>query len=452
MTSDDPAAQGGQLKRTLGFRDLLFYGLAYTAPVTPLTMAGFVWDASGGLIALAFLLGALCVYFTANSYAVMTRALPSAGSVYGFASRTMGPFAGFVAGWMILLDYLLVPAFIYALASVSLETLLPGVDRSTWILLSVAITFAINWFGIAVTSRVSLVSVALQFIVVAAVLALVLAALFSGRGSGGLTLAPLFSASRWDTSAVMAATSICVTSYLGFDAVSTLAEEVRDGDSRLVGRAILGNLVLNGTVFVFATWVLGNLLVGFATQDPARLIYELLDSLLGHQASIALAWFLVIAVGVPNVLPMQAGVARVLFAMGRDRTLPAALARVGRRRGNPYVAMLVATAVSLGIALAMRERIGELATVISVGALSGFVFVHLAVLIRFGRAPDGHWWVHRLAPLLGIAAVLAILVNLSAMALLAGGGWLLAGVAYRLFCGRGRQQGDTGPQPAAHNP
>ncbi|MDC8785824.1 APC family permease [Roseateles koreensis] len=433
MSSELDSSENGKLKRALSYRDLVFYGLAYTAPIAPLTMAGFVWEESRGLIALAYLLGALCVYFTASSYAVMTRAMPNAGSVYGFAGRTMGPFAGFLAGWMILLDYLLVPAFTYALCAVSLETLLPGVDRASWVLVSVLATFAVNWFGISVTSRVSLWSVVLQLMLLAGVMVICLLALLKGQGSGALTLAPFYSPRQWDGTAVLAATSICVMSYLGFDAVSTLAEEIKDGDTRVVGKAILTNLAITACLFVLSGWVLGNLLIGFTEPDSARLIYDLLASMLGPQAAIALAWFLVIVVGVPNVLPMQVGVARVLFAMGRENTLPAVLAKVHPRNGNPYVAMIVSTSVSLVIALLMRDRISELAMFISVGALTGFMFVHLSVLVQFSRHAGRRWWAHVLAPVLGVGTILTIMTHLGTMALTVGGVWLLLGLLYRLL-------------------
>ena len=117
--------QSGQLRRTLGYRDLMAYGLAYIAPVAPLSTFGFVWEASGGLIALAYLLGAICMYFTAKSYAVMTEVIPTAGSVYGFARISLGTLPGFVAGWLILLDYLLIPALIFLLMSVGMQQLVP---------------------------------------------------------------------------------------------------------------------------------------------------------------------------------------------------------------------------------------------------------------------------------------------------------------------------------------
>ena len=69
------------------------------APIAPLSTLGFVWDASNGLIALAYVLGGVCMYFTAKSYAIMSESLPTAGSVYGFARHALGAFPGFLAGW-----------------------------------------------------------------------------------------------------------------------------------------------------------------------------------------------------------------------------------------------------------------------------------------------------------------------------------------------------------------
>src|ERR1019366_6360984 len=98
--SAPPPAHGGHgaqpLRRTLSYYDLLIYGLAYVSPLALITTLGFVWQASNGLIVLAYVLAAVCMYFTAKSYALMTDTVPSAGSVYGFARYSLGPFAGFI--------------------------------------------------------------------------------------------------------------------------------------------------------------------------------------------------------------------------------------------------------------------------------------------------------------------------------------------------------------------
>jgi amino acid transporter len=438
MSAEAFVAGGGavgavQLKRSLGYWDLVLYGLAYIAPFAPLSTLGFVWSESNGLIVLAYALGAVCMYFTAQSYATMTETLPSAGSVYGFARHALGIFPGFIAGWMILLDYLLIPAFVYVLIAVALESLLPGIDRGIWIVLMVAATTVVNWFGITVTSRANFIAVALQVIIMGGFLILGVLALYAGKGNGALTLKPVFDAAAFDAGKIFSATSICIMSFLGFDAVSTLAEEVEGGERRVVGRAIIAVLVLSAVFFIGVTWVLGNLLPGIAIKDQAAAVYELAGWATGPWTAVVLAWAYAGIVGLSNALPMQVGVARVVFAMGRDGQLPRSLARVHRRYHTPYVGMLVTAVLSLAVALYMKNRLDDLASIVNFGALSGFLFLHLSVLAYFGfKRRSGAWIRHGLVPICGIIVVLAVFSGMSALAVKVGLAWLAAGLLYGL--------------------
>lgn len=421
------------LNRTLKFWDLIVYGLAYIAPITPLSTLGFVWQSSKGLIALAYVLGGVCMYFTARSYAIMTETIPSAGSVYGFARHCLGAYPGFLAGWLILLDYLLIPAFVYVLIAVALGTLLPGVDRSVWIVIMVATTLTINWFGVTVTTRANFIAVIIQSIVMFAFLALALVALSHGKGTGHLSLAPFWNSHSFDGAALLTATSICIMSFLGFDAISTLSEEVEGNDRRVVGRAIIGVLIISAVFFVLVTWVLGNLLPGIRIKDAAAATYELAGWAVGPWAAIAIAWAYVLVVGLSNALPMQVGVARVLYAMGRDRQLPHTLARIHPRYHTPYVSMIVTAIISLSVALAMRNQLDNLATIVNFGALSGFLLLQMSVINYFGiRLKSQAWFAHWLAPLIGIAVVLAVFSGMSALAMKVGLAWLGAGMIYGL--------------------
>jgi amino acid transporter len=428
-----PAAPAPELKRTLKYWDLIVYGLAYIAPIAPLSTLGFVWQASHGLIALAYVLGGVCMYFTAKSYAVMTESIPTAGSVYGFARHALGVLPGFIAGWMILLDYLLIPALVYVLIAVAMETLVPGVDRALWIVLMVVFTTSINWFGVTVTTRANFVAVGFQVLFLLAFLALAVVALAHGKGSGGLTLRPFWSPGKVGAGAIFAATSICINSFLGFDAISTLSEEVEGHDRRLVGRAIITVLLISAAFFVLVSWVLGNVLPGLVIKDPAAASYELAGYAIGAWAAVALAWGYATLIGLSNALPMQVGVARVLFAMGRDRQLPRALARVHPRYHTPYVGMLVTAAISLAVALAMRDMLDELATIVNFGALSGFVLLHVSVVAQFGvKGRSRQLFAHWLAPLLGMVVVGAVFSGMSALATKVGLSWLAAGIVYGL--------------------
>lgn len=419
------------LKRTLKYPDLIVYGLAYIAPITPLSTLGFVWEAANGLIALAYVLGGICMYFTAKSYAVMTETAPTAGSVYGFARHALGAFPGFIAGWLILLDYLLIPAFVYVLIAVALGTLIPGIERSIWIVAMVAITLAVNWFGVTVTSRANFIAVGIQTAVMLAFLVLCVVALGFGKGTGGLTLAPFWNDRPFDGGAILTATSICVMSFLGFDAISTLSEEVEGNDPRIVGRAIIGVLIISAAFFVVVAWILGNLLPGIKIHDASAATYELAAWAVGPWAAAAIAWAYVLVVGLSNALPMQVGVARVLYAMGRDRQLPHALARIHPRHHTPYVGMLVTAGISLGVALAMRNRLDDLATIVNFGALCGFLMLHVSVLAEFGwRRRSANWLAHWVTPVLGVLVVLMVLKGMSVLALAVGCTWLVIGLLW----------------------
>jgi amino acid transporter len=119
--------------------------------------------------------------------------------------------------------------------------------------------------------------------------------------------------------------------------------------------------------------------------------------------------------------------------MGRDRQLPRALARVHPRYHTPYVGMLVTAALSLAVAMYMKNRLDDLASIVNFGALSGFLFLHISVLVYFGiklRSPA--WIRHWLVPLCGIVVVLAVFSGMSALAVKVGSIWLALGLGYGL--------------------
>src|SRR5258708_12760425 len=130
---------------------------------------------------------------------------------------------------------------------------------------------------------------------------------------------------------------------------------------------------------------------------------------------------------------MQVGVARVVFAMGRDRQLRRALGRVHRRCHTPYMGMLVTAALSLAVAVYMKNRLDDLASIVNFGALSGFLFLHISVLAYFGvKRHSGAWIRHWLVPICGIIVVLAVFSGMSALAFKVASPWLAAAWVSRL--------------------
>ena len=186
----------------LTFWDLVVYGLVYVSPVGPWSTWGFAGSLSGGVVALVYFLGAVALSLTALSYAQMCREIPDAGSVYAYARASMGDTVGFLAGWMVLLDYLLVPALMYVFCGVSLALFIPAIPSWAWVLIVAAYNLAVNWFGVKTSARFNFGTLILQFLLLFVTLtvaaindyALAHSGMFSGleKASHALELAIVF--------------------------------------------------------------------------------------------------------------------------------------------------------------------------------------------------------------------------------------------------------------------
>ena len=329
--------------------------------------------------------------FTAWSYAEMSRVVPHAGSVFAYATAGLGAAAGFFAGWLAMLDYLLIPAVAYLFSGIALHALVPAVPAWVFTAAAFAATTALNLARRGVAARVGLVvlivelAVLVVFLVAAAVVLVV-------DGPTRPWTSPLVGRQSPSIAAtVMAAVSIAVLSFLGFDAIASFAEETT-GDTRQVGRAIAACLAVAGVAFVAQSGA------GLAHQpDRVRPISppsrrgrarrsttscgrRLAD---GWRPSLAMTK----AVG-PAFAAMtaQAAAARLLFGMARDGRLPRALGRVEPRRGVPATALATTGALTLAVAVWAARRadgLPLLVSIVDVGALAAFTMLHASVVGYF---------------------------------------------------------------------
>lgn len=422
-----------QLRRALTTGDLVVYGMVFMVPIAPQAVFGFVWDAARGMVPLAYLIGLIGMLFTALSYAALSGAFPVAGSVYAYAQRSLHEFAGFLAGWLILLDYILIPALLYLFSAVALQPLFPDVPRWLWLLVFIVFNATVNLIGIQFTARVNWAMLAGELLTLAIFVFVGLRALYGGQGAGHLTLTPLYDPRVFSLSTVAGATSIAVLSFLGFDGISTLAEESRGGRNA-VGRATLASLVLIAGLFMLQTWIATDLAAGMRFSSPATAFYEICDRAGGPWLRLLVIVANVIASGIANAMAAQAAVSRILFAMSRDRKLPAALARVHPRFRTPYVSTLFVAAVSLLVGQLFSERIDSLTSIVNFGALCSFLLLHLSVIRHFFiRGRSGDWLRHLLCPLAGFAVIAYVLTEMDPAARIMGGCWVLIGIAWYLI-------------------
>lgn len=421
-----------ELRRSLSTRDLIVYGMVFMVPIAPWGVFGFVWHDSKGMVSLAYMIGLFGMFFTALSYAAMSRAFPVAGSVYAYARFGIHEVAGFFAGWLILLDYILIPALIYLFAAVPLEPIFPHVPEDVWIAVFVAFNAAVNLVGIKLTARVNLALLVVELLALALFLVVGLVALYSGVGAGRLTWQPIYDPRVFSLSTVAGATSIAVLSFLGFDGISTLAEESRGGP-KSVGRATLAALLLVGALFMIQSWIASDLARGMTFTSLATAFYQIAARVGGAWLQDITILVSSVAAGIANAMAAQAAVSRVLFAMARDAQLPTPLARIHPRFQTPYVSTLVVSGISLLVALFFAKRIDDLTRIVNFGALTGFVLLHVSVINHyFIRERSGRWLRHFLFPIIGLAVITYVLYETNRMAKLMGACWIVIGIIYYL--------------------
>jgi amino acid transporter len=421
-----------ELHRALSTRDLVVFGMIFMVPIAPFTVFGFVWNDARGMVPLAYLIGLVGMFFTALSYATMSECFPVAGSVYAYAQRGLHDVAGFFSGWLILLDYILVPALLYLFSAVALRAVFPGLPDWVSLLGFVIFNALANLVGVQFTARVNRIMLGAEIAVLVLFVAAAAMALYGGLGAGRLTWQPVYDPATFSPATVAGATSIAVLSFLGFDGISTLAEESRGGRAS-VGRATLLALVLVGLLFMLQTWIATDLARGMTFAEPETAFYEICERAGGLWLKVLALAATAVASGVANAMVAQSAVSRILYAMARDGKLPAPLARIHPRFKSPHVSILAVAAVSLVVGLLFSSRIDDLSRVVNFGALCSFLLLHLAVIRhRFLRERSGHWLRHLLCPLLGFAVIAYVLVQMDGAAKLLGTAWLGLGALYYL--------------------
>jgi amino acid transporter len=430
-TPSGPGPVSG-LRRSLSLGDLLVYGLVFIVPIAPFVIFGVVFNASRGMVPLTYVIGLVAMVFTALSYREMSSSFPVAGSVYAYVGRGLHPAAGFLAGWAILLDYLLIPSLCYVAGAAAMHSVLPHVPQALWIIGFIAFNTTINILGIETTARASKIFLVGELIVLGAFV--VLGAIAVSRGINGAhwNLSPFYNPQVFQPALIFSALSVAVLSFLGFDAISTLAEETKGG-SRVVGRATMIALCLAAVLFVVQTYVAALLVPGqtefvgeAATNDAFYTIAGLVG---GNTFKLGVALSAALAAAIANALVAQAATARLLYAMARDGQLPGFLAHIHPVRRVPERAVLFVSGVSLLLGLFFVGEVGLLSSLVNFGALFSFLMLHVSVVVYFLIIRRARTFaMHLVSPVIGFFIIAFVLVNADMHAKIGGSAWLAIGV------------------------
>ena len=416
----------------LGFKHLLAYGMVFMVPIAPMGIYGYVVGPGQGMVPFIYIVGIFAMFFTALSYRWMSQEFPIAGSVYSYVRRGVNPHIGFLAGFLIMADYLLAPALLYGFTGIWLNALIPQVPIWVFIIAFVAINTLITARGITVTARANFVLLAIELVALAVFIAFAVNYVFiQGNGAGGFVLDPVYQSTNVDLSFVAAAASIAVLSFLGFDGISTLAEET-ERPERAVGNATVAALIILGLIFVVQTYLAALVQPDFRGLNPDLAFFQI-----GREAGGAFLYYFllivnVIAVGIANALAAQTAIARILYSVSRDDMLPASgfLSKIHPQYRTPLNATVFIGVVTLLVALVFSVE--TITKFVNFGALTAFMALNFAVFFYFfvkrGQRGGSSFVKYLLFPLLGFAIIAYVWSGFDSGTFVFGFLWLLVGV------------------------
>lgn len=432
------------LKRVLPFSSVLFYGLAFVCPVTVFSTLGLVSNITHGMLAAAYIVATVGMAFTAYSYGQMVKAYPIAGSAYSYVQRGINPYIGFLSGWAILVDYMLLPMINYLLAALFLNAVFPMIPTWAIILAYLALVTVINIFGIQVTAFANNTLVLIQFAFVLTFLVVAIKYIAGGGGAGTLVdWSAIYNATQIQLdgqgfSLILAGASILCLSFLGFDAVTTVAEEAHEPEKNL-SRAIMIICIGAGLMFILVAyiaqlaWPTGWNEFESVDTGAQELIFKIAGSVLGYFFIFAYA------IGAfASAISSQSSASRILFGMGRDGVLPKFFSTVHPKYKTPINSIFIIGALGL---LSLVMSLATAASLINFGALLGFTLVNLSVFSHYyirGKMRNGMQTVkYVILPFVGAIITMILWFNLDSNSKIVGSVWLVIGIIYLAIMTRG---------------
>jgi amino acid transporter len=419
-----------ELKRALSLRDIVLYGMLFMVIIAPQSIYGEIQLASGGMTPLVYLVGALAISFTALAYMHMSNRFPIAGSVYAYVQRGINPHFGFIAGWLILLDYLFVPALLYVMVAGWGVALIPQIPWFVWILIFVVFNTLVNIRGMEMTKGVDWIMFLMEIGILLVFVIIGLKFVLGGGGYGSLSTAPFYQPGKVDANFIASATSIACLSFLGFDGMSTLAEETIRPE-KTVGKGILIALCGIAVVFVLQTYVAALIQPDWESIDPATGFFDAAAAAGGEGLRVVLLVINILAVGVANTMAAQTATARMLYGMGRDGVIPRIFAKIHPKYQTPFFGTLIVGAISCVLPLVLT--LSQLVRLVNFGALSSFVFLNVAVFIFFfikekRRNTFGDIVKFLICPICGVAILLFVFSGFEKLTYIIGFSWLVVGI------------------------
>jgi putrescine importer len=428
-TTVDRSAEPLGLRRTLKLRHLILYGIIIIQPTAPMSIYGVVSNAARGHVVTTILIAMVAMLFTAVSYGRMARVYPSAGSAYTYVGKEIHPLAGYVVGWSMLMDYMLNPIICAIWCSAAAQNIIPQIPYAAWAVAFVLVFTGLNLRGVQTSSRVNaLLALGMSIVVVVFIAYAIRYIALVARPVGGQWLLPFYDPATFAPGLLFHGASIAVLTYIGFDGISTMSEEVENPRR---------NILLATVITCFAIGVLSAIEVYLAQLAwPARIPFpaSMVDTAyvqvalrVGGKFLFQLLNATLLIANMGSGIAAQFGAARLLYGMGRTDALPKRFFGVLNEKTRiPRNNVLLLGAVTLaGTFLLTFEKGAEL---LNFGAFIAFIGVNAAALIHYKFRSQEKVVFAALSPLCGLAVCTFIWLNLNLDAKLLGAAWVGVGL------------------------
>jgi putrescine importer len=437
--------QGPGLRRALTLWDLVFYGIVIIQPVAPMGLFGVVSTEARGHVVTTILIGMVAMLLTAMSYGRMARAYPSAGSAFTYVGQELHPGLGYVTGWSMVMDYVLNPTICTILCSKFAMNWLPGIPYPIWVFFFATLFTGLNLRGVKASARTNEVLAIGMFVVVLIFFVAAVRYLLGAQLSEGAFTKPFYDPATFSLPAVLTGASIASLTYIGFDGISTLSEEVEDPRRNVLRATVLTCLIIGvlASLEVYAAQLVWGDWKGFPDVDTA---FVHVAGKAGGPTLFAILNATLLVANIGSGTGAQLGAARLLYGMGRQNALPRGFfGAVDPVRQIPRNNVLLVGGLALAGGLAL-EYFGRFsggtgfqlgAEMLNFGAFIAFMGVNLAAFTRYWARASERSWIDFVCPLLGFLFCLYLWLSLRWPAKLAGALWLGAGVLYGAIQTRG---------------
>ena len=420
---------GPGLVRGWGLKELVFYGIILITPTAPMPVFGIVSQEARGHVVTTILLGMVAMTITAVSYGRMAAVYPHSGSAYAYVGRELHPSLGYLTGWAIVFEYVLNPLTCVIWCSKAAMNFVPQIPFSGWAVSFAALFTLLNLRGIQGTARTNQwLTYGLGFVVVLFFIAAARWLWNSSPLPPGAWWRPFYDPQTFSLKAVSSGTSIALLTYIGFDGISTLSEEVRH-PRRNIPLATVLTCLLTGVVAaaeVYAAQLVWRAEGGF--RDPDTAFVEVAGKA-GGPALFAIVNLALLAATIGSGLSAHLAASRLLYGMGQDNAIPKRFfAAVTSRTRIPRNNILLIGVVVLFGAFVVSYQLGV--EMLNFGAVIAFMGVNAAAFVRFYIRSPRRTLLNAMPPLLGILICFHILLSLSTTAKLTGLFGLFTGFAY----------------------